>query len=136
MWILLPWRHLLLLSLVVVLVAVVVVVVVVMVVIVQVTAAVVVKSWPELVNSKLGKHIIGATAAKYKLGARAGIYKFGTRARAGDQTKGQGPGNTNNRILNIRVFHQILATTALINLLQNVNFYFRIIRSLSWLTDL
>ena len=135
MWILLPWRHLLLLSLVVVLVAVVVVVVVVMVVIVQVTA-VVVKSWPELVNSKLGKHILGATAAKYKLGARAGIYKFGTRARAGDQTKGQGPGNTNNRILNIRVFHQILATTALINLLQNVNFYFRIIRSLSWLIDL
>ena len=133
MWILLPWRHLLLLSLVVVLVAV--VVVVVMVVIVQVTA-VVVKSWPELVNSKLGKHILGATAAKYKLGARAGIYKFGTRARAGDQTKGQGPGNTNNRILNIRVFHQILATTALINLLQNVNFYFRIIRSLSWLIDL
>ena len=132
MWILLPWRHLLLLSLVVVLVAV----VVVMVVIVQVTAVVVVKSWPELVNSKLGKHILGATAAKYKLGARAGIYKFGTRARAGDQTKGQGPGNTNNRILNIRVFHQILATTALINLLQNVNFYFRIIRSLSWLIDL
>ena len=132
MWILLPWRHLLLLSLVVVLVAV----VVVMVVIVQVTAVVVVKSWPELVNSKLGKHILGATATKYKLGARAGIYKFGTRARAGDQTKGQGPGNTNNRILNIREFHQILATTALINLLQNVNFYFRIIRSLSWLIDL
>ena len=166
MWILLPWRHLLLLSLVVlvlVVVVVVVVVVMVVVVIVQVTAVVVVKSWTELVNSKLGKHILGARAVKYilgaragkhKLGARAGIYKFGTtagkhklgaradkykfgaRARAGGQAKGQGPGNTNTRILNIRVFHQILATKALINLHQNVKFYFRMIRSLSWLIGL
>ena len=50
MWILLPWRHLLLLLSLIVLVAVVVVVVVMaVVVIVQVAAVVVVKSWPELV---------------------------------------------------------------------------------------
>ena len=55
MWILLPWRYLLLLSPVVLVVVVVVVVVVVMVVvvIVQVAAVVVVESWPELVNNKL-----------------------------------------------------------------------------------
>ena len=81
MWILLPWRHLLLLSLVVLVVVVVVVVVVVMVVvvIVQVSVAVVVKSWPELVNNKLvrgGKHIFWAWAVKYKLGARAGKHKL------------------------------------------------------------
>ena len=83
MWILLPWRHLLLLSLVVlvlVVVVVVVVVVMVVVVIVQVTAVVVVKSWPELVNNKLGKHIFGARAVKYKLGARAGKHKLGVGA--------------------------------------------------------
>ena len=63
-----------LLSLVVLVLVVVVVVVVVMVVvvIVQVTAVVVEKSWPELVNNKLGKHIFGARAVNYKLGARAG----------------------------------------------------------------
>ena len=73
----------------------------VVVVIVQVTAVVVEKSWPELVNNKLGKHIFGARAVKYKLkaragkhklearagkhklGARAGKYKLGGRARAG-----------------------------------------------------
>ena len=78
MWILLPWRHLLLLSLVVLVlvVAVVEVVVVVMVVVVIVQVTVVVeKSWPEVVNNKLGKHIFGAMAVKYKLGARAGKHK-------------------------------------------------------------
>ena len=99
MWILLPWRHLLLLSLVVLVLVVVVgvvVVVMVVVVIVQVTAVVFEKSWPELVNNKLGKHIFGATAVKYKLGARAanhklgaraGKYKLGARARAWGQAK-------------------------------------------------
>ena len=103
-WILLPWRHLLLLSLVVLVLVVVVVVVVVMVVvvIVQVAAVVVVNSWPELVKNKLearaskyrfgpraakhkvgtraGKHIFGARTVKYKLGTRAGKYKSGARA--------------------------------------------------------
>ena len=78
----------------------------VVVVIVQVTAVVVEKSWPELVNNKLGKHIFGARAVKYKLGARAGKHKLGARAGkyklgAGGQSqgwgpkKGHGPGNTN-----------------------------------------
>ena len=93
MWILLPWRHLLLLSLVVLVVVVVVVVVMVVVVIVQVTAVVVEKSWPELVNNKLGKHIFGARAVKYKFGARAGKQKLGTRA--GKYKWGPGPVNTN-----------------------------------------
>ena len=52
----------------------------VVVVIVQVTAVVVEKSWPELVNNKLGKHIFGARAVKYKLGARAGKHKLGVGA--------------------------------------------------------
>ena len=46
-------------------------------VIVQVTAVVFEKSWPELVNNKLGKHIFGARAVKYKLGARAGNTNWG-----------------------------------------------------------
>ena len=115
MWILLPWRHFLLLSLVVLVVLVVVVVavvVMVVVVIVQVSVTVVVKSWPELVNNKLetratkykfgargGKHIFGARAVKYKLGARAGKHKLGPRAgkyeseaRAGKYKLGAGAG--------------------------------------------
>ena len=51
----------------------------VVVVTVQVTAVVFEKSWPELVNTKLGKHIFGARAVKYKLGARAGKHKLGAR---------------------------------------------------------
>ena len=118
MWILLPRRHLLLLSLVV-LVAVVVAVVMAVVVIVQVAVVVVVKSWPELVNNKLearaskykfgprtakhkfgaraGKHIFGARAVKYKSGTMAGKYKLGARTRAGGQAKDRGPGNTNTQ---------------------------------------
>ena len=71
----------------------------VVVVIVQVTAVVVEKSWPELVNNKLGKHIFGARAVKYKLGARAGKHKLGPRAgkyeseaRAGKYKLGAGAG--------------------------------------------
>ena len=59
-------------------------------VIVQVTAVVFEKSWPELVNNKLGKHIFGARAVKYKLGARAGKHKLG--ARAGKYKLGAGAG--------------------------------------------
>ena len=62
----------------------------VVVVIVQVTAVVVEKSWPELVNNKLGKHIFGARAVKYKLGARAGKHKLG--ARTGKHKLGARPG--------------------------------------------
>ena len=36
-----------------------------------------------------------ARAGKYKLVARAGKYKLAARARARDQAKVQGPGNTN-----------------------------------------
>ena len=70
---------------------------------VQMTVAVVVKSWPELVNKKLetrtskykfgdgaSKHKLGATAGKSKLGSRAGKYKLG--ARAGGRDRGTGPG--------------------------------------------
>ena len=61
---------------------------------VQVTVAVVVKSWPELVNKKLetraSKYKFGDGASKHKLGSRAGKYKFG--ARAGGQNRGTGTG--------------------------------------------
>ena len=67
----------------------------VVVVIVQATAVVVEKSWPELVNNKLGKHIFGARAVKYKLGARVGKHKLG--ARVGKHKLGAGPVNTNWR---------------------------------------
>ena len=84
MWILLPWRHLLLLSLEVLVVVVVVVVVMVVVVIVQVAGVVVVKSWHELVNNKLeakaSKYKFVPRAAKLKFGTRAGRHIFGTRA--------------------------------------------------------
>ena len=65
----------------------------VVVVIVQVTAVVVEKSWPELVNNKLGKHIFGARAVKYKLGARAGKHKLVASAckyKLGAKFGGQG----------------------------------------------
>ena len=52
----------------------------VVVVIVQVTAVVFEKSWPELVNNKLGKHIFGARAVEYKLEARVGKHKLEARA--------------------------------------------------------
>ena len=91
MWILLPWRHLLLLSLVVLVLVVVVVVVVVMVVvvIVQVAVVVVVKSWLELLNNKLE-----ARASKYKFGPRDAKNKFGAWAgKSGARDgKNRGPG--------------------------------------------
>ena len=47
-------------------------------------------------GARAAKYKLWARAGKYKLGARAGKYKLGarTRARAGDQAKGQGLGNT------------------------------------------
>ena len=72
---------------------------------VQMTVAVVVKSWPELVNKKLetrtskykfgdgaSKHKLGATAGKSKLGSRAGKYKLGARVGGRNWGTGTGPG--------------------------------------------
>ena len=97
MWILLPWMHLLLLLSLVVLVAVVVVVVVVMVliVIVQVAAAVVVKSWPELVitnkrtgpvNTNLGPGLLNTNLGPglVNTNSRSGPGP-GAKQRAGDR---------------------------------------------------
>ena len=61
-------------------------------VIVQVTAVVFEKSWPELVNNKLGKHIFGARAVKYKLGARAGNTNWGPGPVNANWGPGTGPG--------------------------------------------
>ena len=46
-------------------------------------------------GARAGKHKLAAKAGKCKSAARAGKYKLGARARAGDQAKGRGPGNTN-----------------------------------------
>ena len=50
-------------------------------------------------GARAGKHKLAAKAGKYKSAARAGKYKLGARARAGDQEKGRGPGNTNPLII-------------------------------------
>ena len=73
----------------------VVVVVVLVVVVVQVTVAVVVKSWPELVNNKLrsrtGKYKFGARAAKHKFGARVGVQGWQPESRGRGQGQGRQP---------------------------------------------
>ena len=46
-------------------------------------------------GARPGKYKLGARAGKYKLVASAGKYKLVARARARDQAKVRGPGNTN-----------------------------------------
>ena len=63
---------------------------------VQMTVAVVVKSWPELVNKKLetraSKYKFGDGASKHKLGSRAGKYKLGARVGGRNWGTGTEPG--------------------------------------------
>ena len=56
---------------------------------------------------RAGKYKFGARAGKYKFGARAVKYKLGARARAGGQSKGRGPGNTNTPSLQLLIGHYL-----------------------------